>query len=64
MLSKKCKLHLEEVNESGLEHMMYAIKSAILLQLLVPTLLVHAFAPRFFIHTASNTITKILRRKK
>ena len=45
MLSKQCKLHLEEVGETGLEHAKHAVRAAIRLQLLVPALLIHAVAP-------------------
>lgn len=61
MFSKKCKLHLEEVGETGLEHMSNSLKTAVKLQLLVPALLIHSVAPRFFTKTASNTMKKILK---
>ena len=61
MFSKQCKLHLEEVGESGLEHMGKALKTAVKLQLLVPALLIHSVAPRFFTKTASNTMENILK---
>tara|TARA_B100000212_G_scaffold339292_1_gene317490 strand:+ start:5634 stop:5834 length:201 start_codon:yes stop_codon:yes gene_type:complete len=60
MLSKKCKLHLEEVGETGFQHLVKALKIALRLQLLVPALVIHAFAPRFFTKTATNTIKEIL----
>lgn len=60
MLSKKCKLHLEEVGETGFQHCLKALKVAFRLQLLVPALIIHAFAPRFFTKTATNTIKEIL----
>lgn len=61
MLSKQCKLHLEEVGETGLEHAKHAVRAAIRLQLLVPALLIHAVAPRCFTHTASNVMKDILK---
>ena len=61
MFSKQCKLHLEEVGETGLEHMSNSLKTAVKLQLLVPALLIHSVAPRFFTKTASNTMKKILK---
>ncbi len=61
MLSKQCKLHLEEVGETGLQHMATALKTAIKLQLLVPALIIHSVAPRCFTHTASDVISKILK---
>lgn len=64
MFSKQCKIHLEEVGESGLSHMMGATKAAIKLQLLVPALLIHAIAPRFFTHTGTNVMKDILKDRK
>ncbi len=60
MFSKQCKAHLDEVGETGLQHMRQAFKTAVKLQLLVPALIIHGVAPRFFTKTASNTIKKIL----
>ncbi len=61
MFSKKCKAHLEDVGETGLEHAKGAVKAAIKLQGLVPILLIHAIAPRLFINTATNTMRDILK---
>jgi len=63
MFSKQCKLHLEEVGETGLQHAKHAVKAAIRLQLLVPALLVHAVAPRCFTHTATNVMNDILKER-
>ena len=60
MFSKQCKAHLEEVGETGLQHMRQAFKTAVKLQLLVPALIVHGVAPRFFTKTATSTMKKIL----
>ena len=60
MFSKQCKLHLEEKGETGLEHMCHALKAAVRLQLLVPTLVIHAVAPRFFTDTATRVMKDIL----
>jgi len=60
MFSKQCKAHLDEVGETGLQHMRQAFRTAVKLQLLVPALIIHGVAPRFFTKTASNTIKKIL----
>lgn len=64
MFSKQCKAHLNEVGETGLEHMKQAFKVAVKLQLLVPALLIHGVAPRFFTHTATDTMNKILKDRK
>ena len=64
MISRKCKLHLEEVNETGLQHMLHALWVAVRLQLVIPALIIHAFAPRYFTHTASNLMKNILKERK
>ena len=64
MLSNKCRLHLKEVNETGLQHMVHALWVAIRLQLVIPALIIHAFAPRYFTHTASNMMKNILKERK
>jgi hypothetical protein len=63
MFSKQCKAHLEEVGETRLQHLWYAVKIAVRLQLLVPVLLVHAIAPRFFTKTASTVMKNILDKR-
>ena len=63
MFSKECRKHLEEVDESGLEHMLTALKVAIKPQLLVPALIIHSVAPRFFTNTASDTMRNILKNR-
>ncbi|MBR19829.1 MAG: hypothetical protein CMA64_06750 [Euryarchaeota archaeon] len=60
MLSNKCKLHLESVGETGFQHMITALKTAVKLQLLVPALIIHSVAPRFFTTTASDVMKSIL----
>jgi len=64
MLSKKCKLHLEEVGETGTEHMLKALKVALRLQLLVPALIIHSIAPRYFTKTATTVMKDILDGRK
>jgi hypothetical protein len=64
MFSKKCKDHLESVNESGLQHMATALCAAVKLQLLVPALLIHSVAPRCFTNTATNVMKDILDKRK
>jgi hypothetical protein len=63
MLSKQCKLHLEEVGETGFQHMKKALKIAVRLQLLVPALIIHSVAPRFFTNTATNIMNDILKER-
>ena len=64
MFSKKCKQHLRDQDETGLEHMFHAIKTAVRLQLLIPLLLVHAVAPRFFTDRGTTVIKDILDDRK
>ena len=63
MLSKQCKAHLEEVGETGLQHMKQALKTAVKLQLLVPALIIHSVAPRYFTKTATNVMKNILENR-
>ena len=60
MLSKQCKLHLEHVNQTPIQHMKSALKTAVKLQLLVPALIIHSVAPRCFTNTATNVMRGIL----
>lgn len=60
MLSKQCKLHLEKEGLTGFQHMKRALRIALKLQLVVPALLVHSIAPRFFTRTASNVMKDCL----
>ena len=64
MFSKKCKQHLQDQNETGVEHMFHAIKIAVRLQLLVPLLIIHAFAPRLFTDKGTTVIQDILKDRK
>jgi len=64
MFSKKCKKHLAEVNESGLQHMIVALTVAIKFQLLVPALIVHSIVPGLFTHTATEVIKRILQDRR
>ncbi len=43
--------------------MLSALKVAIKLQLLVPALVIHSIAPRFFTRTATNTIKNIIENR-
>ena len=63
MLSKKCKLHLGEVGETGLQHMGKALLVALKLQLLVPVIIIHSVAPRYFTKTATNVMRSILNER-
>ena len=64
MFSKQCKSHLESVNQTGLQHMVTALKTAVKLQLLVPALIMHSVAPRCFTNTATDVIRGILEKRK
>lgn len=64
MFSKKCKQHLRDQDETGLEHMFHAIKTAVRLQLLIPLLLIHAVAPGLFTDRGTTVIKDILEDRK
>ena len=64
MFSKKCKQHLQDQNETGVEHMFHAIKIAIKLQLLIPLLLIHAVVPGLFTDRGTTVIQDILKDRK
>ena len=63
MFSKQCKLHLEKQGETGLGHMKAALNTAVKLQLLVPALVIHSIAPRFFTDTATQVMKNILKER-
>ena len=63
MFSKQCKLHLSSVDQTPLEHMKLALKTAVRLQLLVPALIIHSVAPRCFTNTATNVLKDILKHR-
>lgn len=50
--------------ETGLQHMKKALKTAVKLQLLVPTLIIHSIAPRCFTNTATDVLKGILNDRK
>ena len=63
MFSKQCKLHLKMQDETGLQHMKKALNTAVKLQLLVPALVIHSIAPRFFTNTTTNVLKSILEER-
>ena len=63
MLSKKCRAHLKEVDETAFEHMFQALKVAVKLQLVIPAIIIHAFVPRLFTYTGTNVMKKILEKR-
>jgi hypothetical protein len=60
MFSKQCKLHLQEVEMTGWQHMKHALGIAFKMQLLVPIIIIHSIAPRFFKTTATDTMKRII----
>ena len=64
MFSKKCKAHLREKEETGLQHMRAALWTALRLQMLVPMLIIHSIAPRFFTDKGTEVIQDILNDRK
>jgi len=63
MISKKCRSHLKDVDENGIQHMWHAIMVAFKLQLLVPALLIHAIIPSMFTTTGTNVMKDILKNR-
>ena len=63
MISEQCRAHLKEVDETAFQHMWNALKVAIKLQLLVPALIIHSVAPRFFKTTATDVMKDILEKR-
>ena len=59
MLSNQCRAHLDNVGETPIQHMRGALWIALKLQLLVPALIIHSVAPRFFTNTATNVMKNI-----
>ena len=64
MLSKQCKAHLDDVGETGFQHMVSALKIALKLQLLVPALIIHSIAPRLFTRTTTKVLKDILQSRE
>tara|TARA_A100001035_G_scaffold113464_1_gene89054 strand:+ start:5828 stop:6025 length:198 start_codon:yes stop_codon:yes gene_type:complete len=64
MLSKQCKAHLDDVGETGFQHMVSALKIALKLQLLVPALIIHSIAPRLFTKTTTKVLKDILQSRE
>ena len=64
MFSKQCKAHLREKEETGLQHMKAALWTALRLQMLVPLLIIHSIAPRFFTDRGTEVIQDILDDRK
>ena len=64
MFSKKCKAHLREKEETGLQHMRAALWTALRLQMLVPMLIIHSVAPRFFTNKGTEVMKDILNDRK
>ncbi len=44
--------------------MAVALKTAVKLQLLVPALIIHSVAPRYFTNTATNVMKDILKKRE
>ena len=64
MLSKQCRAHLDNVGGTPIQHMRGALWIALKLQLLVPALIIHSVAPRFFTNTATNVMKNILEARR
>ena len=63
MITDKCKIHLESVGETPFQHMWTALKIAVKLQLVIPAIIIHSVAPRFFTTTATDVMKDILEKR-
>ena len=61
MLSKECKLHLEEANMGRWAHFKHAIGIAWRLKKAALAVFLHAFAPRYFKTYASDTCKEVVK---
>ena len=62
MLSKQCKLQLQQENKTPAQHFKDAVQTAVIMQVLVPAVLLHSVAPRCFAKTGEEIISKILKK--
>ena len=60
MLSKECKLHMEEAGMTRWQHFWHAVKIAYKLEKAATRVVIHAFAPRFYKTYATDTMRNIL----
>jgi len=60
MITQRCRDHCESAGETPIQHMISALKIAATLQLLVVAVIVHAFVPRWFTHTATTHMRRIV----
>ena len=59
MLSKECKLHMEEAGMTRWQHFKHAIGIAFKLKLAVGAVFIHAFAPRSLKHMRVMFVNKL-----
>jgi hypothetical protein len=64
MITRQCKEHCKSVGETPLQHFVSALQVALELQILVVAVTIHAFIPRWFTHTATNYMKRILARRR
>ena len=64
MLSKQCKLHLEEADMTRWQHFKHACKISWRLKKAAWAAFIHALAPRYFETYATDTMKDILDNKK
>lgn len=62
MLSKQCKLQLQQENKTPAQHFKDAVQTAAIMQIMVPAVLLHSVAPRCFAKTSEEIISKILKK--
>ena len=64
MLSKKCRLHLEETGMTRWEHFKHVMWDSWQLEKAAYAVFIHAFAPRWFTTYASDKCTEVLESRK
>ena len=64
MISKKCKQHLEEANMTRWQHFKHACHISWRLEKAAWAVFLHAFVPRWFTSTATDTCKDIVKSAK
>jgi len=64
MITQRCRDHCASVGETPLQHLRSALWVAAQLQLLVVAVTIHAFVPRWFTHTATRWMRRIVEKRQ
>lgn len=63
MISRRCREHCDSVGETPLQHLVSALWVAAQLQILVVAVTIHAFVPRWFTHTGTRWMKRIVDKR-